>query len=37
MDQSTVVATSFAACLGGRGLVLDYNFVIEDYSLEVRG
>ena len=33
----TVDATSFATHLGGRGLVLEYNLVIEDYSLKVRG
>jgi hypothetical protein len=32
-----VYATSFATHLGGRGLVLEYNLVIKDYYLKVRG
>jgi hypothetical protein len=32
-----VDVTSFATHLGGRGLVLEYNLVIKDYYLKVRG
>jgi hypothetical protein len=35
--NNIVDATSFATDLGGGGLVLEYNLVIKDYYLTVRG